>query len=151
MTLIITAIRNERSKANKAPKEPINISILAKDENTNKMISSTTKYLVKFTNPKKLEFLTEPLQAKGNVVVVLPMATIYIPSSDLVDIEEVIKKLETEKKRLEGELLRSEKMLSNPSFTSKAPKAKIDAEIAKQTQYKALYDEVCKNLSDLKA
>lgn len=151
MTLIITAIRNERSKANKAPKEPINISILAKDENTKRMISSTTKYLVKFTNPKKLEFLTEPLQAKGNVVVVLPMATIYIPSSDLVDIEEVIKKLESEKKRLEGELLRSEKMLSNPSFTAKAPKAKIDAEIAKQAQYKALYDEVCKNLSDLKA
>ncbi len=151
MITIITAIRNERAKANKAPKEPITISILAKDNNTKAMISSTVKYLEKFTNPKDLIFLDSQIEPKGNVVVVLPMATIYIPSSDLVDQAEVIAKLEASLKKLEGELERSKKMLSNESFISKAPQAKIDAEKAKQAEYQAQYDEVCKALADIKA
>ncbi len=151
MITIITSIRNERAKANKAPKEPITISILAKDLDTKAMISSTVNYLEKFTNPKDLIFLDSQIEPKGNVVVVLPMATIYIPSSDLVDQAEVIAKLEASKKKLEGELERSKKMLSNESFISKAPQAKIDAEKAKQAEYQAQYDEVCKALADIKA
>ena len=151
MITIITAVRNERAKANKAPKEAINISILAKDNKTKDMIISTENYLKKFTNPKKLTFLTSALDAKGMVVVVLPMATLYIPSSDLVDMDEVIKKLEATKSKLEAELQRSIKMLSNEAFISKAPQTKIDAEKAKQAEYQAQYDEVIKTLKELKA
>ena len=111
MKEIITSIRNERAKANKSPKEPLCISILAKDFKTKEMIEATTNYLTKFTNPKKLEFLDKALEPKGNVVVVLSMATIYIPSSDLVDQNEVIKKLNDKKAKLEAELLRSKQML----------------------------------------
>ena len=148
---IITAVRNERAKANKAPKEAINITIYAKDSNTLDMINATTNYLTKFTNPKELKFVKEPLDSKGNVVVVLKNATLYIPSSDLVDIEEVIKKLEANLKKLEGELRRSEAMLSNESFISKAPEAKINQEKAKQQDYKKQYEEVKKALAELKA
>ncbi len=150
MISIITAVRNERAKANKAPKEPITIQILAKDEATKNMIHSTTSYLNKFTNPKELVFLTKPLDPKGMVVVVLPMSTLYIPSNELVDMVEVFKKLEATKAKLEGELLRSKKMLANQAFIAKAPQAKIDAEIAKQKEYQAQYDEVCKALEALK-
>ena len=148
---IITAVRNERAKANKAPKEPINITIFAKDANTLKTINSTANYLTKFTNPKDLKFTTEAQESKGNVVVVLKSATLYIPSSDLVDVEEVIKKLEANLKKLEGELKRSEAMLSNQSFISKAPQAKIDQEKAKQEDYKKQYEEVKKALAEIKA
>ena len=149
MIEIITSIRNERSKANKAPSKPIDISILASDEATKNMIKATTNYLVKFTNPKNLVFLDNEIEAKGNVIVVLSMAKIYIPSSDLVDKEEVIKKLTQTKEKLKNELDRSKNMLSNPNFINKAPKAKIDAEIAKQKEYEAQYNEVLKTLEDL--
>ena len=149
MIQIITAIRNERAKANKAPKEPITINILAKDETTSLMIRNTTKYLEKFTNPKELNFLNEAIEAKGMVIVVLSMATIYIPSTDLVDTEEVIKKLLATKAKLEGELQRSKKMLSNEAFVSKAPQAKIESERAKLKDYEAQYAEVLKALADL--
>ncbi|MBE6137483.1 MAG: valine--tRNA ligase [Erysipelotrichaceae bacterium] len=151
MIQIITSVRNERAKANKAPKEPITINLLAKDNEAKEMISATSVYLRKFTNPKELNFLDKALDPKGNVVVVLPMATLYIPSSDLVDMEEVIKKLEANKSKLAGELERSKKMLSNESFISKAPQAKIDTEKAKQAEYQAQYDEICKTLEELKA
>ena len=149
MIEIITSIRNERSKANKAPSKPIDISILARDEATKNMIVATTNYLVRFTNPKNLVFLDKEIEAKGNVVVVLSMAKIYIPSSDLVDKEEVIKKLTQSKENLERELERSKKMLSNPNFISKAPQAKIDAEVAKQKEYETQYNEVLKTLEEL--
>ncbi|HIT43618.1 TPA: valine--tRNA ligase [Candidatus Avacholeplasma faecigallinarum] len=149
MIEIITAIRNERSKANKAPKDPININILAKDERTKQMILDTVVYLKKFTNPKELIFLDKPLDPKNMVVVVLANATIYIPSNDLVDMQEAIKKLQDKKQKLANELLRSEKMLSNQSFISKAPQSKIDAEMTKKRQYQEQYDEVCKTLSML--
>ena len=149
MIEIITAIRNERAKANKAPSKPIDIKIYSKDENTKQMIKSTTNYLNKFTNPKNLEFLDNDLDAKDYSVTVLSMAKIYIPTSDLIDREEVIKKLLASKAKLEAELQRSEKMLSNESFISKAPKAKIDAERAKQAEYKSQYDEILKSLKEL--
>lgn len=150
MISLITAVRNERAKANKAPKEPITIYIQAKDNATREMIRSTTGYLNKFANPKELIFLNQPMEPKGMVVVVLAMATLYIPSSELVDMEEALKKLEVSKKKLEGELARSQKMLANEAFVSKAPKAKLEAEIAKQKEYQAQYDEVCQALLSLK-
>jgi valyl-tRNA synthetase len=153
MIEIITAVRNERSKANKAPKEPIALTIVAKDNAVSKTIASTTKYLFKFTNPKKLEFLTsdEGLDSKRYVIVVLPMCKIFIPTEDLVNLEEAIKKLEATKAKLEAGLARREKMLTNESFISKALQAKIDAEKAKQKEYKEQYEEVLKSLANLNA
>ena len=148
---IITAIRNERSKANKAPSKPIDIAIYPKDSTILEGLRSTEAYLEKFANPKRLEFLEQDIEAKDYVIVVLPMAKLYIPTADLVDKAEVIKKLNATKAKLEAELIRSNKMLSNEAFVSKAPKAKIDAEKAKQEQYKAQYEEVLKSLSELEA
>ena len=125
------------------------ISIYAKDSSVKNIISNTVNYLTKFTNPKNLVFLDNDIEAKDYSVTVLSMAKIYIPTSDLVDKEEVIKKLLASKAKLEGELERSKKMLSNESFISKAPQAKIDAEKAKQAEYKAQYDEVLKSLKEL--
>ena len=113
------------------------------------MIEATTPYLVKFTNPKKLSIITETQEFSDSVMVVLPMATLYIPTSDLVDMELAIKQLQDKKNKLEAELARSNKMLSNVAFVSKAPQAKIDAEKAKQANYQAQYDEVCEALAKL--
>ena len=78
------------------------------------------------------------------------MAKIYIPISDLVNKEEVIEKLLQTKQKLEQELERSKKMLSNQSFIDKAPASKIEAERNKQRQYQEQYDEVLKSLDALK-
>ena len=79
------------------------------------------------------------------------MCKIFIPTEDLVNKEEAMKKLLEKKAKLESELSRSEKMLSNESFISKAPKAKIDAEKQKQKEYQEQYQEVLKSLQDLGA
>ena len=118
------------------------------------------KYIVLSKEVKKLmsesvdseseQELDKDIDAKDYSITVLSMAKIYIPTSDLVDKEEVLKKLEASKAKLEAEIQRSEKMLSNESFLSKAPEAKINAEKTKYAEYKAQYDEVIKALKDLK-
>ncbi|MGM9969554.1 MAG: valine--tRNA ligase [Anaeroplasma sp.] len=146
---IITSIRNERSKANKAPSKPINIAIYTKNDKVLEAIKLTTDYLIKFTNPKDLVFLDKDIDSKNDVVIVLPMCKIYIPTADLINIEEAIANLMKNKDKLEAELARSKKMLSNDSFIAKAPQAKIEAERAKLANYESQYQDTLKSLKDL--
>ena len=144
---VITSIRNERAKANKAPSKPIDITISCKDEDALSKLQAAHSYLVKFTNPKNLVLTLDQVSSEGNVLVVLSKANIYIPNSDLVDAKEAKAKLEATKAKLEGELNRSRNMLNNPNFTSKAPAQKIENERAKLADYEAQYKEVCEALA----
>lgn len=147
---IISAVRNERAKASKAPSAKINIRLEAKSQEVCDILNSAKPYLLKFTNPNELVITTDKANLENQVVVVLNDLTIYIPTNDLVDIEEVIKKLEGELKKLEGELLRSNNMLNNPNFVNKAPEAKIQAERDKKVMYEEKYNEVKAHLASIK-
>ncbi len=146
---VITAVRNERAKANKAPSVKINITLKANDNNTKTVLESTRNYLNKFLNPLELNITLDNPTSLDNVVVVLENVTIFIPTSDLVDIKEVLSNLLKEKTRLEQELLRSEKMLSNEAFISKAPQSKILDERQKQESYKKQYEEVIEHINKI--
>ncbi len=147
---IISAVRNERAKASKAPSAKINIRLEAKSQEVCDILNSAKPYLLKFTNPNELVITIDKANLENQVVVVLNDLTIYIPTNDLVDIEEVIKKLEGELKKLEGELLRSNIMLNNPNFVNKAPEAKIQAERDKKAMYEEKYNEVKAHLASIK-
>lgn len=147
---IISAVRNERAKASKAPSAKINIRLEAKSQEVCDILNSAKPYLLKFTNPNELVITIDKANLENQVVVVLNDLTIYIPTNDLVDIEEVIKKLEGELKKLEGELLRSNNMLNNPNFVNKAPEAKIQAERYKKAMYEEKYNEVKAHLASIK-
>ena len=88
--------------------------------------------------------------ADDAVSVVLADATCYIPFSDLVDISAEIERLSKEQKKLEGELKRSQSMLSNEKFLSKAPAEKIAEEKEKQQKYQQTYDQITERLAQLK-
>lgn len=147
---IISAVRNERAKASKAPSAKINIRLEAKSQEVCDILNSAKPYLLKFTNPNELVITIDKANLENQVLVVLNDLTIYIPTNDLVDIEEVIKKLEGELKKLEGELLRSNNMLNNPNFVNKAPEAKIQAERDKKAMYEEKYNEVKAHLASIK-
>ena len=77
-------------------------------------------------------------------------ASIYIPMEELVDIAKEIERLEKERARLTGELKRSEGMLTNEKFLSRAPEAKVQEEKEKLAKYRKLMDQVMERLSQLK-
>ena len=83
------------------------------------------------------------------VAVLIPNATVYMPFSDLVDIDKEIERLKNEEKKLEGELKRVNGMLSNEKFISKAPEAKINEEKEKLSKYTVMMEQVKERLKTL--
>ncbi|MBQ2719967.1 MAG: class I tRNA ligase family protein, partial [Clostridia bacterium] len=76
-------------------------------------------------------------------------AKAYIPMGELVDVEKERARLMKEKERLEGEISRIDKKLSNEGFVSKAPAKVVDEEKAKRVSYVGLLENTLKVLSDL--
>lgn len=66
---------------------------------------------------------------------------VYIPQNGLVDLEEEANRKEEEIKKIEFEIQRAEKMLSNPGFVNKAPKEKVDEERAKLEKYRLMLEK----------
>ena len=84
------------------------------------------------------------------VSVVIPNATIYMPFSELVDIEKEIKRLEGEVAKLEKELARVNGKLNNQGFVGKAPEKVIQAEREKKENYELMMAQVQERLASLK-
>ncbi len=80
-------------------------------------------------------FDSSVVSADNAVQIITDSATIYLPLSDLVDTEKERARLASEQKKLEGEIDRLSKKLSNEGFVAKAPAAVVDAERAKLAKY----------------
>ena len=75
---------------------------------------------------------------------------LFMPLLDLVDKEKELERLNKEKKKLEGEVTRIEKKLSNEGFVAKAPEAVINGEKEKLVKYKEMLDAVLVRIDTLK-
>ncbi len=87
--------------------------------------------------------------ADDAVSVVIENATVYMPFAELVDIGQEIERLKKEEKRLQGEIARSNGMLNNEKFTSKAPAAKVEEEKGKLAKYTQMLEQVQERLKTL--
>ena len=78
-------------------------------------------------NKLVLQKTTEGI-AEDAVSIVVPDATVYLPLEELIDFEQEIERLTKEEERLTKEIARSNGMLNNEKFVSKAPAAKVQEE-----------------------
>ena len=146
---LVIEIRNVRTKMNVHPSKKSKLILVT--DNFEKEIEEAKDFLTKlgFASEIKVQDNLEGIDEKA-ISIVVDDIKVFIPFEDLVDIKEEITRLENEKKRLEGEVLRGEKMLSNPGFISKAPKAKVTEEKAKLENYKEMLKAVEERLNSLK-
>jgi len=89
--------------------------------------------------------------ADDAVSIVVPDATVYVPLEELIDFEQEIERLTKEEVRLGKEIARSNGMLNNERFVSKAPAAKVAEERAKLEKYQQMLAQVQERLEGLKA
>ncbi len=145
---IISSIRNIRSEKNVSMSKKINISLEVANNNLKDYLKAHDNYLMRFTNYENL-FVDTTVNKTDAVVTVLEDVNIVIPLKELINIEEEIAKLNFKRTKLEAEVARSNGMLNNPNFVSKAPEAKIEAERAKLTSYLEQLKEVEDLLNNL--
>lgn len=149
---VITGIRNLRSNINVPPSKKSKL-IFITDE-YEKIIEQSTAIISKLGYANDIKIQKSKENVNSNCFsVILEGIEIYIPFEDLVDIKAEIERLESESKKLLSEVERSEKLLSNIGFTSKAPAKKIEEEQQKQQKYKEKLKTVqlrLKEISDIK-
>ena len=89
--------------------------------------------------------------ADDAVSIVVPDATVYLPLEELIDFEQEIERLTKEEARLTKEIARSNGMLNNEKFVSKAPAAKVQEERDKLETYQQMMAQVKERLEGLRA
>ena len=146
---LVIEIRNVRTKMNVHPSKKSKLILVT--DNFEKEIEEAKDFLTKlgFASEIKVQDNLDGIDEKA-ISIVVDDIKVFIPFEDLVDIKEEIIRLENEKKRLEGEVLRGEKMLSNPGFISKAPETKVAEEKSKLENYKEMLKAVEERLNLLK-
>ena len=146
---LIVEIRNIRTKMNVHPAKKSKLLIVSNDiENE---IKEANEFLSKLGFANEIIIVNDESEVPQNAVsIVVDDLKVFIPFEELVDIEEEIKRLEGEKTKLEAEVLRGEKMLSNPGFVNKAPESKVNEEKAKLENYKQMLKTVEERLASLK-
>ena len=145
----IKAIRNIKAEKGVVPSKKIRVTVLTEGDRA-KYIKAGEPYLVSLANISDLTYTDSKADIPSDAVsAVIDGAEIYVPLDELVDYKEEFDRLTKEKARLEGEVKRSNGMLNNPGFVSKAPEAKIQAERDKLVKYEEMLDKVTKQLESV--
>ena len=150
----IKAIRARRNEMNIVPSRKAKVYIATKYLDS--FNSNTAVFFGRLASASEVEITDRPETLEGVVSsdnaiqIITDSATIFRPLADLVDTEKEIARLEGEQKKLNGEIERLEKKLSNEGFVAKAPAAVVEAERAKLAKYRENLEGVLAALAKLK-
>jgi valyl-tRNA synthetase len=145
---IIKAVRAVRVEAEAAPSRKV--SVIVRTDTLGDMIPEIRAHICKIANVDSIK--AEPLSAEAPddvMSAVINGGEILVPLDELVDKAAEIERLNKEKKRLEGEVMRVEKKLANQGFVSKAPAAVVEEERQKGERYKEMLSTVTARLEAL--
>ncbi len=140
----IRSIRNVRAQMNVPPSRKAKLFIISDEKDS--FNEKTSVFFTKLASASEVEYVDVYSDA-GSVSVVSQGAKMFIPMSEIVDVEKERARLEKEKENALSEIDRVNKKLGNPSFTEKAPKNVVEEERAKLEKYTAML----KNVEDMLA
>ena len=145
---VIIGIRNIRNNMNVHPSRKSKLIVVT--ENYKNLINESESILNKLGFAESIELKNNKDGIPSNAVsVVTDGIEVFMPFEDLVDLEAEKERLQNEKTKLESEVARATKMLSNPGFVNKAPEAKINEEKAKLAKYQEMLDSVDERLKNI--
>ncbi|GHV98032.1 valine--tRNA ligase [Lactobacillus nasalidis] len=147
---IIKAVRTIRMEVNAPMSSAIDILIQLDDEKNEAILRDNMEYVENFLHPKKLEISGKINAPKLAKTAVIAGAQIYVPLSELVDLDEEIAKMSKEESRLEAEVDRASKKLANKGFVDHAPAAVVEKEKGKLAEYESQLAGVRDRIKELK-
>ena len=148
MKKIIIEVRNVRANRNIHPSKKSELIFVTKQYE--KELLELEEILLKLGFGTKITIQKDKTGIANNAIAIMQDGVeLYMPLEDLVDIAEERKRLQGEKAKLELEVQRGEKMLSNPGFVNKAPEAKIKEEKEKLEKYQEMLRNVEERLQNI--
>ena len=145
---IIIGIRNLRTNLNVHPSKKSTLIFVTENFKDTVEQSASIIQRLGFCNDIKIQKNKQNIPQNAMSVLVDDIE-VYIPFEELVDLTAEKQRLEDEKTKLKAEVERSQKILSNPGFMSKAPEAKINEEKEKLTKYTEMLEKVEERLKNI--
>ncbi|WP_423901754.1 valine--tRNA ligase [Eggerthia catenaformis] len=118
------------------------------DSGLENLLKDMAPFISKLCNAKCIGYNKETVKNSANIVI-KGGNTLSIDLGQYADMEAEKEKLVKEIAKLQKELERSKKMLSNPNFINKAPAAKVEEEKKKQADYEAKYQTAKNKLENM--
>lgn len=144
----VKSIRNIRTEMNVPPSRKATVIVVSENEAILDIFENSKVFFATLGYASEVLIQSDKAGIMADAVAaMIPQATIYMPFTDLVDIEKEIERLEKEKARLDGEINRVKGMLSNEKFISKAPESKIAEEKEKMDKYTNMMNQVLERLT----
>ena len=147
---IVRGVRNVRSEMNVPNSRKATIYVVCEDEKLVKGLAVLKESAMMMASAG--DFIVQADKsgiADDAVSVVVPDATVYVPLEELIDFEQEKERLTKEETRLNKEIARSNGMLNNEKFVSKAPAAKVQEEREKLEKYEQMLAQVKERLAGL--
>ena len=145
----ITGIRNVRTKMNVHPSKKSKLIFITKKYADT--IKKSEGFIKKLGFAEEIEIKQNKENIPQNAVnVVTSEMEIFIPFTDLVNIEEEIERLSKEKEKILVQKEITDKMLSNAGFIAKAPESKVQEEKEKQTKFNEMIIAIEERIENLK-
>jgi valyl-tRNA synthetase len=147
----VRGIRNLRANMNVPPSKKAKVYVVSEDPSVTETFEEGRVFFATlgYASEVLIQHHKDDIDSDA-VSVIIPNATIYMPFSELVDIEQEIKRLEMEVAKLEKEVARVTSKLNNQGFVAKAPAKVIEEEREKQEKYEQMLVQVKERLSSLK-
>jgi valyl-tRNA synthetase len=143
---MITKVRNLRSEYQVVPSKKININLVSSNQEVLSLYQEFKDVTTKFLNPNNL-VISNKLETKEETLLITSLETrIYVDKADIIDRNREIEALTKQLEELQSELDRSERMLSNENFISRAKPEKVQEEKRKYEEYLKQYKAVREEL-----
>ncbi|MCQ2507230.1 MAG: valine--tRNA ligase [Dorea sp.] len=148
---VVRGVRNVRAEMNVPNSRKAAVYMVCEDANLSARVAELKESFKMMAASTDLIVQADKAGIADDAVsVVVPDATVYIPLEELIDFAQEIERLSKEEEKLHKEIARSNGMLNNERFVSKAPAAKVQAERDKLEKYKQMLAQVEERLAGLK-
>ncbi len=143
-------IRNIRAEMNVVPSKKVQVFVVSDKEDIRNIFENSKVFFKTLSHASEVTVQADKTGIGEDAVsVVTTNATIYMPLSDLVDIQKEKERLQKEKEKMQKEVERVEKKLANQGFVAKAPQNVIEEEKAKGEKYRATLAQIEERLAQL--
>jgi len=117
---VIGEVRAVRSEMNVPPSTEVSLWLRDAGEDTRARVEAHSALIKRLARLSEIR-ITEEAAPKGSVQVLIGEATGAIPLAEVIDLEQEQARLRKEAAKLQSEIDKAEKKLSNDQFLSKAP------------------------------
>jgi valyl-tRNA synthetase len=141
----VAAVRNIRAQYHIEPGTRIRAQIKtpAGGEETFQRMSEGIRQLAKV---ESLDIGPDVIKEKGSAASPIGLCEVIVPLIGVIDLDAEIKRLDKEKHKLESDLARSEKKLSNENFLAKAKESVVAKEREKKSLLEAELEKIVESL-----